>query len=292
VGRWLIPVPASHADGKRHRLKTEAAATKSAAAGRPGARASSPPLPPPPRPGHAMGHGTNDVVEPAGSYPIGHTPSSFADAPIAMPRPAMFGGHTSPLAPISPRTGSPLRTAGRRDYHSTKASPHFARAHSFVEHPLDRTSGTRSSQPLPACHDHARPRGLSQTSLESLTDPAHQLVRYRPQPNVRGSTTSTSASSLSSNLSSSAATPPSTYASSNSMEDVRSQRSLPPLSTVGLEPLANPPYPEPSSQPHFSSPTYLPNSHTLPPPLHSPFLSSSSSGKPHIPQFRRRVLAV
>jgi hypothetical protein len=61
------------------------------------------------------------------------------------------------------------------------------------------------------------------------------------------------------------------------MEDVRSQRSLPPLSTVRLEPLTNPPYPESSSQPHFSSPTYLPNSHTLPPPLHSPFLSSSSS---------------
>lgn len=224
------------------------------------------------------------MVEPAGSYPQGHPPSPFGNAPITMPPPIMFGGHTSPLAPISPRRGSPLRTPGRRDY-STKASSHFARAHQFVEQPVERTARKPSSQPLPAGHDHAYPRGLSQTSLESLTDPAYQLARYGPQQNVRGSNTSTSASSLSSNFSSSAATPSSTCTSLKSMEEVRSLRSLPPLSTVGLEPVANAPYPDSSSQPHFSSPTYLPNSHTLPPPLHSPFLSSASSGK-------RRCLAI
>lgn len=237
--------------------------------------------PPRPRTGNTMNDGTDDVLDPAGSSFTGHAPSPLGTVPLTMPPPIMFGGPTSPLAPISPRRGSPFRTAGRRDY-STKTSSHFSRVHQFVEQPGYRTSGKGSNHALPASHNHAQPRGPSQTPPEPLTDPTYQLARHGPPPNLRSSTTSTSGSSLSSTFSSSAATPNSTYTSLTSMEDVRSQRSqrsLPPLSTVGLEPLANPIYTD-ASQPHFSSPTYLPNSHTLPPPLHSPFLSSSSSGKP------------
>lgn len=194
-----------------------------------------------------------------------------------MAPPFLFGGHASPLAP---RRVSPMRTMGRRDY-STTASLHVSRAHQFVEQPVDRTAGRPLSQPLSTPYEHANPRGLSQSSLESLTDPAYQSGRHDPQQHFRSSNTPVSAPSMSSNFSSSAVTPTSTYTTWGSMDDVRSQRSLPPISTVGLDPLANTAFPDSGGPPNSSSPTYLPNSHTLPPPLHSPFLSSSSSGKQH-----------
>lgn len=212
------------------------------------------------------------------SFPVrnGHSPS--ATVPSTMAPPMILGGHVPTLAPLSPRQISPLRTGERRDY-TTKTSSQSSRAHKFVEQPGDRPSAKALTQSLPSLQDHVNPRGLSRIALDSLPDPAYQLSRHGLPQNIRCSNTPASTPSMSSTLSSSADTPSSTYTTLTSMDDVRSQRSLPPLSTVGLEPLANPAFTDSNGQPTYSSPTYLPNSHTLPPPLHSPFLSSSSSGK-------------
>lgn len=223
----------------------------------------------------------DDIPTRGTSYSIGDTPSRSGTMPITIPPPTMFGSQACLLAPPSPRRISPMRIGGRRDY-STKASLQFPRAHQFVEQPVDRSAGTALRQPLSTPHNHANPHGLSKTSLESLTDSAHPTGHYGAQPHLRCAKTSTSASSVSSTLSSSAATPNSTYATLTSRDDVRSKRSLPPISTVGLEPLAHNPFADSGGPPNFSSPTYLLGSHTLPPPLHSPFLSASPSGKQHI----------
>jgi hypothetical protein len=217
------------------------------------------------------------MTNPESTYPVrdGHSPS--ASVPSTMAPPMMLGGH-APLASLSPRQISPSRTGDRRHY-TTKASSQSSRTHKFVEQPGDRPSGKALTQPLSSLQDHVNPRGLSRIVLDSLPDPAYQFSRHGLPQSLGCSNTTASTPSMSSTISSSAATPNSTYTTSTSMEHVRFQRSLPPLSTVGLEPLVSPAFTDSNGQPNFSSPTYLPNSHTLPPPLNSPFLSSSSSGK-------------
>lgn len=194
--------------------------------------------------------------------------------------PFLLGGHGSPWAPMSPRRVSPIRSRGRPD-HSIGAPLHGARAHSFGEPAVDRAAGQPLSQTLSTAYEHANPRGSSQSPLESLTDSAYQSGRHGPPHHLRCSNAAGPVSSVSSTLSSSAVTPSSHYTSVGSMDDGRPQRSLPPISTVGLEALANPAFSDSGGPPTFSSSSYLPNSHALPPPLHSPFLSSSSSGKQH-----------
>lgn len=213
------------------------------------------------------------------SYFSGHGLSRSASVSSPVAPPFLLGAHGSPWAPLPSERVSPMRM-GRQNY-STTPPFHVARAHHFREQAGDRTAGQPLGQPLSIPCEQANPRGASQSPLESLTDPANQSSRHGPSPNLPCSTIPASASSVSSTLSSSVATPSSNYAMLGSLDDVKSQRSLPPLSTVGIEPLANTAFPDSGGPANLTPLTYRSNSQTLPFPLHSPFQSSSPSGKLH-----------
>ena len=196
-----------------------------------------------------------------------------------MAPPLLLAGYGSPWASMSSGPVSPIRMG--RPYSSTTPPFPVARAHQLGEPLVHRSAGPTLSQPHSTPNEHTHPRGSSQSPLEPPMDPAAQFVRHGLAPSLRSSATSATVSSKSSTLSSSVATPSSSYASLGPTDDVRSRRSLPPIATVGLEPLAHSELSDSGGAGKFGASNPVPNPHPLPHPLHSPFLSASSSGKPH-----------
>lgn len=281
--KLLAHIPDLGVDGKRRRFKVEPSSTKNGRGGDLDAQDSST------RRASASASSVthekrDDDANPGASHVGGHTRSRSGSVPITMAPPFLLNGHGSPWAPMSPGQVSPIRM-GRPNYSATPPF-HVARAHQYGEGLVSRSAGPALSPPHSTPYKHTHAGGSRQGPLESLSDPATQPGRHGRPPGLRSSATAASVPSMSSTLPSRAATPSSNYASLGAMDDVRSQRSLPPIATVGLEPLPKAAQTDSGGPATFNSSSHVANSHTLPPPLHSPFLSASSSGKQQmIPDF-------
>ena len=203
-------------------------------------------------------------------HPSPGDPASLTPIPMHGGPSAVLGAAVS--GPLSPASSS----AGRKEYLQT--SPRFQPR---MESPEDtpQTQHFPRIMPLEVTASRALPGNASIS-----TDPG--LIRARNSPlgsNRRSSravhasllaqdTTSSKSSSRSSNLSSDSTGPSSIY---SSIEDTKSQRTLPSLSTVGLRSIASIPYAGPGGQSHYRSPSNQ-SASTYGPALHSPFGSSPS----------------
>lgn len=235
-----------------------------------------------------------DSISPMCVLPQTVEQSSLGSVPVSMARPFNFATHASNLGSASPGPLSPL-TAIRRDS-AAQGSPRTA---SLVQ-PSIEIASERNSELLPG---HSLPRIVPLERRESrivhgnsagmMTDPKALRGRSSPQLSLRrssripgsvthqdSSVSSKSSSSVSSSISSGATTGTSIYTSASLLEEGRSQRSLPPLSTVGLVPILNSVYAESSGKSmHTPLGSQLNSAYTLPPLLNPPYISSPSTGK-------------
>ena len=256
-----------------------------------------------------------DSASPMAVLPTTFERSSPSVGNVTIVPPTNFSSHSSTLGATSPGSLSPL-VAIRRDS-MAQGSP-LATSH---DQPSVETSVERSTESLPGHTfprivrlERSENRMLHSIASELMTDPKALRSRSSPQHSfgrsiqIPGqllhqdlSVSSHSSSSVSSTISNSGTTGNSAYTSVTPFDEGRSQRSLPPLSTVGLNPILPPSYAESCGQAmHTPLSSQMSTAYTLPPPLNSPFVPSpSSSGKqcasqpvyPHIVPRCRPALA-
>ena len=183
----------------------------------------------------------------------------------------MFGGRSSAMEAMSPGSISPS-VATPKD-HIPQLSP---RAASQTEKtPFDRNPGFLQGQALPRM-DPLENRDIRILPRNAPNNPKSPQDRSSPQHTFSLSNRivpsllrqDSSVSSLSSTLSGGTPTSSSGYTSMMKMEEGRSPMSLPPLSIFALG--------QSKYSPHSNQNN---TAYTLPPPSHSPFLPSPSSGK-------------
>lgn len=225
--------------------------------------------------------------------------SSPGSGTVSMAPPTNFGGHSSTLGATSPGSLSPLG-AIRRDSMAQGSPLSSSHVQPSIETSFERNTELMPSYGFPRIVPlERRESRMLPSNASELTDPKALRGRSSPHHSSRrsnripvsllhqdSSVSSHSSSSVSSNLSSGGTTGDSAYTPATPFEEGRSQRSLPPLSTVGLTPILSPHYADSSGQAmHTPLGSQMSSAYTLPPPLNSPFLSSPSSpGKQHAVQ--------
>ncbi|MCJ1225733.1 hypothetical protein MMC12_002382 [Toensbergia leucococca] len=276
----------SHQDGKRQRLETERSPASSVSAGSQNEATES-------SVGSiTTGRGRMDSANSGRSHPgIGRHVSPGSTISAMSPNP-LFGcptplpGRPSP-SPVSPTL--PLNTLGSPPNMYLQNTPHIQA--SFGNH--DRHAEFMRGQQLPRIlpYEHRKSRSIQSTPTSGLIDSAVD-GRISPISNTRRSnhvaatfnrsdnSTSSTTSSRSTNLSNGSTAASSIYPPLT-QSDSRSERSLPPLSTVGFKPMPGPTFLEQGAQPGFASNTgqSMP-SFTSIPPLRPHFGSTSSGTTP------------
>lgn len=198
------------------------------------------------------------------------------DLAIAAPT-AMLGGISSLLGASTPASHSPSSSSASYK-ENFQTSPRFQPHTEIIDQGAATSEGLHLPRIMPL--DSRNSRGTT-TSASISTDLTMTRGQNSPLESMRRSnrivpaslfqhdTISSNQSSRSSNLSSEDTAPSSIY---GSVDDPKSQRSLPSLSTVGLKPIANA---ESGAQIHCTShSSQFASTHGYP--SHSPFGSSSS----------------
>ena len=221
-------------------------------------------------------------------HPTKNDQPSSGSVPVTMAPPNMFGNHSSLFAPKSP---IPPLTDTRQEPTLQRSPQLLSQPQPLGENHLDRSTdimhghGLPRMIPLDTRDTHMIPSNISAL----LADPKASRGRISPKHNFRRSSRlpvsflrqDSSVSSKSSSLSSGVTPGSSIHTPVILTEEGKSQRSLPPLSTVGLKPILSSAYADAGGPSVYTPLGSQPNSaYTLPPPLQSQFLSSSSSGKP------------
>lgn len=195
---------------------------------------------------------------------------------------ALGSGSPDPISPLTTHRGESAVIS------SFQAS---SKIHVSHEHIFDKNSEITKGPSFPRIVplESRDSRIPSSNNHTFLNDPKVLQNRSSPPQNFRRAnrpstallhheaSISSSSSSISSNLSSNITTPTSIYTPITSMEDIRSQRSLPPLSTTGHKFMASGSYVEPNGRSNHSSFSNQSAPYVLPVPQNSPFISSSSS---------------
>lgn len=233
-----------------------------------------------------------DPFSSMGSYSLGNEHSSPSSVAIRMAPPHLFGSHSSTLRPGSPDPISPLTNhRGESVIISNLQTP--SKIHISNEHIFDRSSESTKGRSLPRIiplegRDLRIPSSNNHTFLN---DPKVLRSRNSPPPKFQRAnrlsaalphyeaSISSSSSSMSSNLSGSIATPVSVYTPTTTIENIKSQRSLPPLSIAGPTHMTSPSYVEPIGQPKRASVSNQSSSFVLPMSQNSSFASPSSPGR-------------
>lgn len=209
-----------------------------------------------------------------------------------MAPPHLFGSHSSTLRPGSPDPISPL-TNHRGESVIISNLQASSKSHVSNEYIFDKSSESTKGRSLPRIiplesHD---PRIPSSNNHTFLNDPKVLRSRNNSPPKFQRAnrpsaalphyeaSMSSSSSSMSSNLSGSVATPMSIYTPTTTIEDIRSQRSLPPLSIAGPTHMTSPSYVEPNGQSNHASVSNQPSSFVLPMSQSPSFASPSSPGR-------------
>lgn len=206
------------------------------------------------------------------------------DLAIAAPT-AMLGGISSLLGASTPASHSPSSSSASYK-ENFQTSPRFQPRTEIIDQGATTSEGLHLPRIMPL--DSRNSRGTT-TSASISTDLTMTKGHNSPLESMRRSngivpaslfqhdTISSNQSSRSSNLSSEDTAPSSIY---GSVDDPKSQRSLPSLSTVGLKPIANA---ESGAQIHYTShSSQFASTHGYP--SHSPFGSSSLRNLPEAQQ--------
>lgn len=208
-----------------------------------------------------------------------------------MAPPTLFAGHVATARSGSSGPPSPLLT-NRRESAASPAIQHSPPAHHSSENIYDRSFDSAHSPSLPRIvplESRDSQFMLSknqvlmnehQASLGRYTPPRQSRHPSRPAFALPPHSMSTSSKSSGSSSFSNIGTPAtSVHTPATPIEDRKLQRLLPPISTVSLQVKAGSPYADPDGQPNYKPFSNQISSYALPPPLHSPFLSSSAQGK-------------
>ena len=181
---------------------------------------------------------THSTSAPSGGHP---SPDDFSHvAPIGP-----LGDLNSVFGAPTPALLSPSSSAGGRDLF------HFA--HGFpsslenAERFSDATKGQLFPRIIPLDPSRASPGTFTDMAAQEQSSPRGS---FRPSNRVSQQDTASSKSSLRSSDLSRESSAPSSY---NSVEDSKSLRSLPPLSTLEFKNITNVPYGEPGGQSRYSS---------------------------------------
>ena len=218
-----------------------------------------------------------------GSYSLGNEHPSPSSIAITMARPHSFGSHSSILRPGSPDPISPLT-----NHRGESVIISNLQASSKIDKSSETTKGPGLPRIIPL--ESRDSRIPSSNNHTFLNDPKVLQSRNSPPPKFQRAnrpsaalphyeaSMSSSPSSMSSNLSGSIATPVSIYTPTNTIEDIRSQRSLPPLSIAGPKHMTSP-YVEPNGQSNHASVSNQSSSFVVPMSQNSSFALPSSPGR-------------
>lgn len=208
-----------------------------------------------------------------------------------MAPPTLWAGHVATARSGSSGPPSPLMT-NRRESAASPAIQQSPPAHHSSENMYDRSFDSAHSPSLPRIVPLESRDSQFMSSKNQVLMNGHpaSLGRYSPprqsrQPSrpafaLSPHSMSTSSKSSGSSSFSNIGTPAtSVHTPTTPIEDRKLQRRLPPISTVSLQVKAGSPYADPDGQPNYKPFSNQISSYALPPPLHSPFLSSSAQGK-------------